>query len=71
MQNSPFDFSLRQYTIAVTVAGFLPYVTLCFLLMCIPGVINSFFVVNSMLSIGDMPSMPRNTGAERKPVKAK
>ena len=41
------------------------------LLMCIPGFINSFFVVNSMLSIGDMPSMPRNTEAERKPVKAK
>ena len=38
------------------------------LLMCIPGVINSFFVVNSMLSIGDMPSMTRNTEAEPKPV---
>ena len=41
------------------------------LLMCIPGFINSFFVVNSMLSIGDMPSMTRNTEAEPKPVKAR
>ena len=33
------------------------------LVMCIPGVIKSFFVVNSILSIGDMPSMPRNIEA--------